>query len=275
MSCISIRAKIEKAFSSLITERNQFIPGITGSESGHAAGTPTESWVKDALNDMGINVFYPHEFLKDFFDNIDNIGKDKLRVLNRIRISKALTNVWWGSLLATKKQIESYIANGEVKPWQQCGADLIILDGKDIEDIILVNVKSHNSTKESRAPNIMSAQRLLEELHALSIKKGASKLNKANIWFIGVTYSPDGTNGKIVNVTVKDLFKLDVSRIPQINFDAAIQIQWHVEDMVEKKQTKEEFTKELANSFLQQWKRHSIYKDKKYIQLVKEINDSL
>ena len=60
-----------------------------------------------------------------------------------------------------------------------------------------------------------------------------------------------------------------------INFDAAIQIQWHVKDMTEIEQTKLQFIERLANSFILQWRNHDMRKSEKYEKLVKDINEEL
>lgn len=236
---------------------------------GHLAGTPIEEWVRLKLLDWNIKTLYPNIFIKKFFDKI---GPDK------VRLKKFREEIWWGKLLISNKQIYDYCAGRTVMRWQQEGADLIFVEQENFtatpEDIVLINVKSHNNTRRSRPPNILSGQRLLELL-SHNVQRNQGTLDSMNYWFIGVAYTPTDDGAIVKGVWVKDLFKLDVEKIPQINFDAAIQIQWHVEDMIEKDQTRKQFAKELALKFMEQWTHHSNYKTEKYRRLTENILKSI
>jgi putative N-acetylmannosamine-6-phosphate epimerase len=90
-------------------------------------------------------------------------------------------------------------------------------------------------------------------------------LDKVNLWFIGIYYRQSENHTIIEDVYIKDFFKLDVKKIPVINFDAAIQIQWHVKDMVEiEDQDKLTFIEKLADTFMEQWQGHVKGKQEKY-----------
>jgi hypothetical protein len=236
---------------------------------GHEAGIPIEEWVKRCLEeiDWGIGVYFPNEFLEKFFSEI---GGDENKIL------RILEKTWWGSkfkggrLLVTPRQIDDFVSGSPVGRWQQEAGDVVLFYGNDLlkeaNDIILLNAKSHNEKRKSRPPNIMSAERLLKFFHALLNKPNAHEmLEKINIWFVGAGYIKEKPETKIVNACIRDLFLLDLSKLPQINFDAAIQIQWHVKDMAEiKEQDKLTFIGELVATFEKQWQGHVRGKREKY-----------
>jgi len=265
-----IRKEIEKQFEAILRNGKQLTIEVEEDAYGHLAGTRVEEWVRQRLTEQNWQIFYPNTFLEKLFSKI---GKDE------DRIKRALSENWWGSLLATRGQIIDFLNNRPIGRWQQEAGDLILFYGDDIlnsEKAILLNVKSHNISRKSRPPNIMSAQRLLEFLYEIVVQKRFDdRLDKVQLWFVGVGYMVEKSIANVQEVNLKDLFKLDTSRIPQINFDAAIQIQWHVKDMVEIKQTKKEFIKNLAKTFLEQWRRHAQGKEQKYAKLVQGIEKAL
>ena len=250
-----------------IVSKDVFIKSLNDPEAyGHSAGTPLEYWVKEQLSDKGWKVYFPNEFLSEIFDGLKELAA----------IKDFLKCVFWEKLLITKKQFEDFEQGKPLKRWQQEGADLVLFYGsnliKEPNKVILLNVKSHELSRKSRDPNIMSAQRLIEFIKSLWNKKDGEKLlESVRLWFIGVNYAATEKGGKIKCIFVKDLFKLDVSKIPQINFDAAIQIQWHVENMIEKEQTNQEFALSLSKEFIERWDKHSIQKGNKY----REITDGI
>jgi hypothetical protein len=270
-----IKALVAQEFVVIRRETKELeVPGLLEDALGHAAGTRMEGWVnerlKQRLREKGLQVYYPNEFLFEIFKQI---GKDEKLIKAKIQEN------WWGSLIFTRKHISEFMQDKRVTPWQQEGADLILFYGNEIvkhsEFIILLNVKSHNIDRASRPPNIISAQRVLKFLHEIIVKKGyEDKLERLQYWILGVNWKFVDSKAIIQDVQLKDLFKLDVSKI-EINFDAAIQIQWHVKDMVEKEQTRVEFITQLTNRFLTKWQKHSQGKTRRYEKLVLQINSIL
>jgi hypothetical protein len=267
----NIREKIEEEFANVLqnAERRKIRGFEKRNAYGHEAGMPIEEWVKGNLEKINwgnerVYAYFPNEFLSLIFSKI---GKD------RERIEKVVQQAWWGPLLVSKKQIRDFMSGKTVRRWQQEGADIVLFYGEDpigdLDDIVLINVKSHDASRMSRPPNIMSAQRLLEFFFTLlQAAYFVSKIDKANLWFLGVYYAVT-SEGAIVNeVHLRDLFRLDLDKLPQINFDAAIQIQWHVKDMVEIEQDKLTFIESLADTFINQWRNHSGRKEEKYEGLV-------
>lgn len=267
---LKIRSEIETYFESL-TESEKVIQGVQG--FGHQAGMPIEDWMKNKLNDCfgDIHTYDP----KDFSHLVLNE--------KRIDVERILEGAWWGCsgyrgdrFLITKKQITSIKNGAEISQWQQSGSDLVVYYGEEarnINNIITINVKSHNTERKSRDPNIMSAQRLLYFLK--NVLEKDFNLDDINIWFLGVSYHSEDENAIIEEVCVKDLFLLDLEKLPLINFDAAIQIQWHVHNMIEKEQTRLKFIQNLAETFLEQWTNHHTGKTERYKVLVGDIQEAI
>lgn len=265
-----VRSIIEQAFKKRLVKRAECkIENLTADDAyGHAAGSPIEEWLRTVL--VGVNpelkVFYPNEFLLTILS-----GKKPGEIQSILNLT------WWAPLLVSKKQLREFSETGKISRWQQEGGDLVIVYGSGINDIILLNAKSHNMGRDSRAPNIMSGQRLLE-FFCMTLDRADAKemIQKTNLWFVGISYSlEDKKTAFVGEIFVKDLFKLKLSELPQINFDAAIQIQWHVKDMVETTQDREQFIQELGDTFIQQWNAHSAAKTTKYNKLVSRLKSRL
>jgi len=175
-----------------------------------------------------IRAYWPHEFLNKLSDRHQIYGVDHVRVVD---------DTWWAKLLLQgNPRLEAY------RQTQGMGADLILHYGEELEEldnVILVNVKSRNVERAGRDPNIISAFRLLDYFSSVAHQANPDDIfDKIRYWVLGFDYK----SGVIQNVHVKDLFRLDISRMPPINFDAALQIQWHVKDMVTlPEQTNREF----------------------------------
>jgi len=172
----------------------------------------------------------------------------------------------------SKTQLTTFLKGEKLEPYQQSGSDLVLFYGEDLSKepakIILLNAKSHKISRNSRAPNIMSAQRLLENCYTLVRK---NMIDDVEYWFVGINYQSKENIGTVENIYVKDLFKINVHNIAQINFDAAIQIQNHVEDMEEIDQTRVEFIRDLNDLFINKWQRHTRNKTEKYEELYTKI----
>jgi len=269
-----IRRKVEHEFgNALKSGKITTIQGFERADAyGHEAGMPIERWVKSFLEkiDWGnwsIRIYFPNELFQEIFSKI---GRNETKIL------KMIDDTWWGPLMVSKKQVQQFMNSQAVERWQQEGADIIIFYGndilKDINNIILINAKSHDIARSSRPPNIMSAQRLLEYFAStLARQDAAEMLDKVSLWFLGVDYSVSANQATVHSVHIKDLLLLNLARLPQINFDAAIQIQWHVRDMVEIDQDRLTFIQNLAKTFIEQWKAHSDQKKEKYGKLVERI----
>lgn len=276
-----IRKIIEAKFEEILrdTEKRKIMQLKRRDAYGHEAGIPIEEWVKDCLEeiDWEIHVYFPNVFLENFFSNIGN-DENKLK--------EALQQTWWGfkfgrdRLLVTEKQVKDFVRGNPIGRWQQEAGDIVLFCGRDIikdaNDVILLNVKSHYIERRSRPPNIMSAERLLKFFNAFLNRDDAYKmLEKVNLWFIGVSYATSKDGTIVTNIHTRDLFLLDISELPQINFDAAIQMQWHVKDMVEIEQDRLSFVENLADTFMVQWKSHVKSKQERYGPIAENLKECI
>ncbi|MHC1611345.1 MAG: HincII family type II restriction endonuclease [Candidatus Methanospirareceae archaeon] len=274
-----IRKVVETKFQEILRdrERRKVIQLERRDAYGHEAGIPIEEWVKDCLEeiDWEIHVYFPNVFLEKFFSSIGN-DENKLK--------ESLQQTWWGfkfgrdRLLVTEKQIKDFVRGNPIGRWQQEAGDIVLFYGSDIikdaNDVILLNVKSHYIERRSRPPNIMSAERLLKFFNELLNRNDAYKiLEKVNLWFIGVGYATSKNGTIVTNIHTRDLLLLDISKLPQINFDAAIQMQWHVKDMVEIEQDRLSFVENLADTFMMQWKSHVKGKQERYESIAENLKE--
>jgi len=228
---------------------------------GSAAGLPLEEWAWKALRD-------PNCYLKAFLQE-EFVGHVVVELRNRHFSPDAIKNIikrttWWGDYVVSDSQLNAALNDKKIPIYQQSIADIIILygEGEDIirnlNDVLIINVKSHDVSRPSRPPNIISALRVLEFARDLLRKSQQYPdfIEKANLIFMGIYYRTKDNYAQITEVYVKDFFKLDVKRMPPINFDAAIQIQWHVKDMIEKPDIdKLTFFEGLARKYLDEWQK--------------------
>ena len=262
-----IREKVEGFFSKLLDSDEEQIISISSGSYGHATGDTIEALLLGHLQECGLDAYYTNQFVEEVF---------KLVGPNKNRLENYLDGIWWSKLpLYSTQQKKNFLNGKPVGSYQQAGADIVVFYGDDLyrepEKVILINAKSHSLDRKSRAPNIISAQRLLEFCRELL--RSDNDLEYAEYWFIGVNHKQiNDRQAQVEDIIVKDLFKIDVSKITQINFDAAIQIQTHIEDMVEIEQTKAQFIKSLSSRFIQDWQHHRDKKEEKYVKLYDEIN---
>lgn len=256
--------QINNYLLNVITKNNDISKLIGDNEFGHTSGAKIEKWVYEKLGENDcFKTWQPHNYLNTLF-LLHQKGKlDHVEILN---------NTWWANLLIFGQPKP----NGRYIKSQQEGADILLYDGRrenEIKKIHLINVKSHQIERSSRAPNIISALRLLRFFnYILSHTKKREFLENMSYWFVSISYK----NGKIEEIHTKNLFLLDVKKIKMINFDAAIQIQWHVKDMIEKQdQPKSQFIKELLTRVCKEWESHKKSKNIVFENLRKNINRSL
>lgn len=120
-----IRRIIEAKFEEILrdTEKRKVMRLERLDAYGHEAGIPIEEWVKDCLEeiDWGIHVYFPNEFLENFFSNIDS---------EEGKLKEALQQTWWGfkfgrdRLLITEKQIKDFVRGNPIGRWQQEAGDI-------------------------------------------------------------------------------------------------------------------------------------------------------
>ncbi|MEK6860684.1 MAG: hypothetical protein AABY07_01815, partial [Nanoarchaeota archaeon] len=152
---LSIKKSIESQFSNLLKSKIQIIPQLNNpSAYGHSAGDIIEEWVKSQLVINKWVVYSPNDFLSSIFNSLKEPAK----------IVRFLDDQWWAKLLVLRGHLTDFNEGKQIKRRQQEGADLVLFYGEDLikepEKVILINTKSHEDSRKSRDPNIMSAQRL-------------------------------------------------------------------------------------------------------------------
>lgn len=241
--------------------------------TGSAAGLPFENWFKESLSGkVDYEVFERLEFIR-------YVDKNYLRKKS-VNLNELRKNVWWWEPQQLSEKVIERIRMGERPKLQQALGDIIVKYGEGLNDIVLINVKATEVGRDGkpigRQPNIVSALRLLNFLVDIFTEKIILK-NKINIWLVGFHYLPKEENKvQIRNAYFKDLFKLDLERAPPINFDAANQIQWHLNEMVENQnQTLEDFAIKLGEKYLKEWKEFMKRRDEKVEKIVKKLKDAI
>ncbi len=275
MDLAILRKNVELCFSSAIKDSEKRKVAVSRRATGSASGLPFEPWARDILQECGFSVFLQEEFIGTVVREMRKRGytNDKISYIIRER-------TWWGmkDYMVSRKQLEAALKNTDIPTYQQSIADIVLFYGNDIvselNNIVIINVKSHDIDRKSRDPNIISAKRVLEFFKDL-LEKAVTYpefIDKANLWFIGFYYKRYRSYSEIKEIYVKDLFKLDVTRIPVINFDAAIQIQWHVKNMIEKEDMdKLKFIESLAEEYLKRWQEFVQKRTQKLEETIQEL----
>ncbi|AGK61366.1 hypothetical protein Asulf_01375 [Archaeoglobus sulfaticallidus PM70-1] len=257
MNLLEIRRMVESCLS---TAKGQVVNdvAIMSRASGSASGLPFEEWTKNKLNECGFKTFLQEEYLLEVVRELKEKGH------SNSQIERIIRDTWWGTsnYMISRNQLnhafnQHALNQNDPPAYQQSIADIILFYGNDlvdnINDIVAINVKSHNLDRPSRDPNIISAKRIIDYMKDI-LETKPSIIDKVNLWFIGIYYRQSSGYASIEEIYIKDFFRLDVKKIPTINFDAAIQIQWHVKDMVElESQDKLTFIESLAEEFNKRW----------------------
>jgi predicted house-cleaning noncanonical NTP pyrophosphatase (MazG superfamily) len=277
--------------SCLQNKKGRRLCNIFERRHGSAAGLPFEEWVKEVLSDKrdsncGFNAYLQEDFISFIVERLrEDLGKSNEEIRKIIR-----NKTWWGieDYVISDNQLNDALKKKAPRIYQGSMADIIVYYGKDklqpsdylddINNVLLINVKSHDEEKPSRPPNIISALRLLKFGRDL-LRRGRDFLEKANLLFLGIYYKEvenevENKNKCVVitDIQIRDLFKLNVDRMPSINFDAAIQIQWHIRDMIEDEHMdKLTFLEKLAEKYQREWREFMRYRTNEMEEIVNEV----
>lgn len=192
---------------------------VSGTLSGHAAGEPFDKHVYQLIKEKYEGkTFRQYELLNKLYsENSKAISVENRQslvaspplafLLNR---GKVATKAWCSENLFVEKQNDT--------------ADIIVIE-KDFFN--LIDVKTYNLALNGQPPNIISSYKLAR-MAALMLETG--DFSSHDISYIGVTWKIDGENLKCVRASIKELFKTDPASL-YINWAAAMQIQFHVENL--------------------------------------------
>ncbi len=239
---------------------------ISGTLSGHAAGEPFDKAVEELLKnkfngDSEKNIYRQYEYLNKLY--LDNPTKtnleDRQNLINEktlqylLNRGKDVTKNWTKEKLFEEKQNDT--------------ADILLIE-KDFTHIL--DVKTKNLSKTAQPPNIISALKLAE-MCKLAIDN--NEFTKFDIKYIGIDWELQDKKLICKKAHVKNLFKSTPSDL-YINWAAALQIQFHVENL------DENYTKDFKSwcydyleHFLNGANKRITYMEKQWINKYKPLLD--
>ncbi len=192
---------------------------LSGTLSGHAAGEPFDKHVSVLLKKQyGEKVYRQYEYLNELYSKTPSAvsAEERWALIS----SKAL-----GQLLNRGKEAtENWSPENIFEEKQNDTADILIVENGFFS---VVDVKTFNLERNGQPPNIISASKLAKMCASML---ETNHFTSHNIYYIGVSWEKDGGNLKCVSASVKELFKADPRRL-YINWTAATQIQFHVQDL--------------------------------------------
>ena len=272
MGIDEVRRRIEEIFQGL--NANQLTFRRTTQMVGHSAGIFVRDKIKEILV-RHLSVLEPQEFLAR---RLLPYREGLLRAANKSAYINCLFvqlgGQWWWKLCSRgKRKVLAYLQDDAPLGYKQEDTpDLVI----DEEIIIFLNIKSHNTAKMSRPPNIMSANKILNLFDWIAAQPDADRnliLENVQILFVGVSWYEQQDQIIFQDINIRNFFCLDLSQISTINFDAAIQIQWHVADMVELDSPlpRLDFIREFVEMFNQRWESFIHRRNQSYLRKTQNI----
>jgi type II restriction enzyme len=221
----------------------QSVPKPAGTLAGHAAGLPFEKLVHERLVSIFSSRATRHfEFLNEV---LNRHAKDT--VADRIMAfgPKSLQSL----LCRGKEQMADWTASRQFEEKQNDTAESIICSDEifdaNLSHLLLVDVKTYNSSKKGQAPNIISAGKLSEAL-ASALEEGTVRFD---VVYVGVSWTVEGQTLLGNEISVVSLFKMDPKLY--INWAAAEQIQFHPHlAKQDYKGTREEWAKQFLEHFV-------------------------
>lgn len=192
---------------------------ISGTLSGHAAGEPFDKHAYSIIKNLHPNITYRnYEYLNKLY--LNNLATTS--VVGRHNLIKSKTNAYLlnRSTVATL----SWKKTNQFDEKQNDTADILVTDDSFFE---IIDVKTKNLSKNGQAPNIISAEKLVQ---ACSLMIDNKEFEKTNITYLGIDWELKGDNLTCKDAYSASLFKANPSKL-YINWSAALQIQFHVESL--------------------------------------------
>ena len=193
-------------------------PNVRGTLSGHAAGEPFSELVLDVLTELHGGVIQKqHDYLNQLMhenpemQGAKRVEKFPLRALGELMWHGRRGKKWNRDVLFNERQSDF--------------AD--ILDLSEPECIHIIDVKTRNAAKKGQPPNIMSALRLAR------LCKGIldwHEEGRIRITYVGIDWEDRGDRLECVGCHVTELMQIPPQDL-YINFTAALQIQFHLDQV--------------------------------------------
>ncbi|HHX67582.1 MAG TPA: HincII family type II restriction endonuclease [Gallicola sp.] len=213
----------------------------SGTLSGHAAGEPFDKFVYKAIKDIyPNNTFRNFEYLNylyiknpqatDYQSRINLLGSEVLSLL--LSRGRQATINWTPDSQFVEKQNDT--------------ADIIFKNDSHFD---IIDIKTRNMSIKGQAPNIISAYKLA---NAMKCMIDTNDFDKLDMVYIGIDWKLEGDHLVVKNTHVKSLFKTNPANL-YINWAAAMQIQFHVQDLPQSyKFSKEQWAREYLTNFYHQ-----------------------
>ena len=244
--------KLETIVNKLL---NKTIPApISGTLSGHAAGEPFDKYVYKILGENYNNIFRQYEYLNHLYSKNSHIfsaeGRHQLipyltlrQLLNR---GNKTTNDWSLSNQFEEKQNDT--------------ADILHVEDNNF---VIIDVKTFNMDKLGQPPNIISSYKLAKAC------KNIIQMNEYDILdiiYIGIHWELSDNQLICKKSYWKELFKSEPSNL-YINHAAALQIQFHVDDLDQSfKGSQEDWCRSFLNHYLESYGKRINRIKKKFIE---------
>ena len=212
-------------------------PNVRGTLSGHAAGEPFSELVLDVLTHMhGGAIQKQHDLLNQLMHrNPELQGGERIENFPL----RALGELMWHGRRGAKWSRDALFDER-----QNDFADILDLSEPGCTHII--DVKTRNAAKRGQPPNIMSALRLAK------LCKGIldyGEQDRIKITYVGIDWEDRGGRLECVGCHITELMRIPPQDL-YINFTAALQIQFHL-DQVE--QSFQYSTREWCEKYLRHY----------------------
>ncbi len=214
---------------------------ISGTLSGHAAGEPFDKFVYLELKKQFPNeVFRQFEYLNFLYTkNLDAIGYEARKnlinsptVMFLLSRGKSVTDKWDIENLFEEKQNDT--------------ADILIVHDEFFD---IIDIKTKNINKKSQPPNIISAYKLAQTCAKMLDNK---EFDTFDIHYFGIDWQIFEDELECVKTNYVNLFKANPHNL-YINWAAAMQIQFNVEDLDQTfEDSKEVWAKKYLQHFVKQ-----------------------
>lgn len=212
---------------------------ISGTLSGHAAGEPFDKHVYIYLKKMyPKETFRQYEYLNDLYARNPKVISiedrkqlfDSPTLMFLLSRGKIATEEWNKSNLFEEKQNDT--------------ADIIIVQNGFYE---LIDIKTRNISKKSQPPNIISSYKLAQTCAKMIDNED---FNSFSLNYFGIDWELEENYLTCVETYSKSLFKSDPNSL-YINWAAAMQIQFHIEDLNQSfEETVEKWTRDYLKFYV-------------------------
>lgn len=191
----------------------------SGTLSGHAAGEPFDKHAYSLIKSkFPRNTYRQYEYLNELYlKNPSALSVEQRQKLVRPDFLAMMINR--GADVTLK-----WNPNNQFLEKQNDTADIIINNGGVFR---IVDVKTRNKSKKAQQPNIISAVKIAK-MCALMLDEG--KFENFEIIYLGITWVEKKDQLICTESMTKKLFKTNPSEL-YINWAAAMQIQFHVEEL--------------------------------------------